>query len=398
MQHSISADSGYTPPLRPFILIDTKIVGGPGKGLFQFLRKAHELYPDGFEPTLAHFIYGEDEPTEFESRAVEERIPLLDLPARTPLDREALALARATIRARGCTLIQTHGYKSHLYGAFLRTLTGLPWIAFAHGWTSENAKVRLYHSLDRLLLPRADHVVAVSKKLYGVLSGWRRNDDTTTIVENAVELPDRVSVTESAALRRALGIAENAPIIGSFGRLSHEKGHRFLIEAFRALENEFPDTVLLIVGSGPEKPLLQRLAMEASASDRIRFIPHVSDITPYFSVLDIFALPSLSEGLPNVVLEAMSFARPVVASAVGALPTAITNGTTGVLVRPGDSSALSAALRALLSDHRLRSKIGQAGRAALYPRFCPAERTRKIVALYRTMTGPDTRGQVAAAL
>jgi glycosyltransferase involved in cell wall biosynthesis len=377
----------HTYPLRPFILIDTKIVGGPGKGLFQFLTNAHRLMPQGFEPTVAHFRYG-DEVTEFERAAASRNVPLLDLPARSPLDREALALAAATIRARGCNFIQSHGYKSHLYAAFLKNMLGLPWIAFAHGWTSENAKVRLYHSIDRLLLPRADVVVAVSPKLQATVRSWRHGNEPTVLIENAVEPPPYDDGTIRHATRQHLGISSQTLLLGSFGRLSREKGHRYLLHAFSSLTQSYSDIHLLIRGDGPELQPLRETIQATPRPSRITLLPHTSDITPFFRAIDIFALPSLTEGLPNVLLEALSFGCPVVSTAVGAVPTFIRDTENGLLVPPGDEYALERALRQLAADSAAREALGRAGRASLYPRFCPVARARAILETYRALIEP----------
>jgi len=169
-------------PLRPFILIDTRIVGGPGKGLFQFLRHAPREAANRFEPTLAHFTYPDGALTEFERRAGELGIPRVSIETSAPFDRTTLRHALALIRARGANIIQSHGYKSHLYAFILRRLTGIPWVAFAHGWTAEDLKVRLYHLIDRAVLPSADTVVAVSSTLHRMIARWRGGERPTELI------------------------------------------------------------------------------------------------------------------------------------------------------------------------------------------------------------------------
>jgi glycosyltransferase involved in cell wall biosynthesis len=292
------------------------------------------------------------------------------------------------MRARGCNAIQSHGYKSHLYAAFLKNLIAVPWVAFAHGWTAENAKVRLYHSLDRLLLPRADAVVAVSQTLYTTIRAWRGSGSPTVLIENGVDAPPKAEAAVRAEIRNAIGVTPNDIVVGAFGRLSAEKGHRFLLEAFNAVAQDERNLSLLIIGSGPERRILEELKHRGPAPARITFLPHTSDIGRYFEAIDLLALPSLSEGLPNVLLEAMSHSLPVIATAVGAVPTVLKSGCNGLVVPPHDPGRLGEALRQLSRDGSLRTKLGAAGKSSLYPRFSPIERARAILFLYRALVSP----------
>lgn len=371
-------------PVRPLILIDTAIVGGPGKGLFQFLRSAPQESTTSFEPTIAHFTYPNRGATEFAERARALGLPLVGVKTAGAFRLQTLAALRALARAAGSSLIQSHGYKSHLYAWALRRQTGLPWVAFAHGWTAENLKMRLYHSVDRLVLPSADAVIAVSERLRTTIGRWRKTGPT-------VEIPNAVTRNDFPAapghdLRRELNLPEGAVVIGCLGRFSREKGQDLLLHAFLALAGEYPQAFLLFAGDGPERTRLERLSRTSGLSGRIVFLPHQSAPAALFQAIDLLALPSRSEGLPNVVLEALAFQKPVVAAAVGAVPDVIRDGETGLLVPPNDAAALARALAVVVSDAAARRRLGQNGAAALFPRFCPRRRSRAILAVYRCVT------------
>jgi len=189
-------------------------------------------------------------------------------------------------------------------------------------------------------------------------------------------------------VRASLRIPPDALVIGCFGRLSREKGHVHLLHAFNTLAHHRPNVFLLVLGDGPEKEALAALRAALPCEDRIIFVPHRSNAAPFYEAIDILALPSLSEGLPNVVLEALAFGKPVVATAVGAVGAVVESGVTGFVVPPSDTEALGSALARLVDSPDLRRSFGEAARPSLYPRFCPTHRARRILGVYRALIPP----------
>lgn len=373
--------------IRPFILIDSRIIGGPGKGIFQFIQHARRILGGRFQPTVARFTY-EASPTEFAVRARAEQVPLVEIPCRGIVDRTACALAAAVIRARRSTLIQSHGYKSHLYAWLLARTAGLPWLAFAHGWTAENRRMQLYHQIDRLLLPRAGIVAAVSPPLQRTIGRWRTRSGPTELVMNAVDPAEATAPATTPHLRETL--PPHTVLLGCIGRLSREKGQAELLAAFRHACSAQPKAHLVLIGSGPDEERLRQIARDLIATRRVTLLPHQTDPRTLYAALDIVAIPSLSEGLPNVLLEAMSYGRPIVATTVGAIPEVVHDGVSALLVPPGNLTALGSAISRLVASAELRRTIGAGGRAALDARFSPAERTRHILDLYHRITTPLT--------
>ena len=130
--------------------------------------------------------------------------------------------------------------------------------------------------------------------------------------------------------------------------------------------------------------MLERFCQDQGLSDHVVFLGHQEKIADYYQVLDLLVSPSLSEGLPNTVLEAMSFGVPVLATAVGGVPEIIQNGN-GMIVPPNDPVALAERMIELLRDDTLRQAIGLKGKNSLYPRFAPDNRVRQIVNLYEEL-------------
>jgi glycosyltransferase involved in cell wall biosynthesis len=231
--------------------------------------------------------------------------------------------------------------------------------------SSERTMVREH--LGRRLLNRwtaelATHVVAVSDRVATYAAREHRipADRLTTIV-NGVDL----NHFRPPGRTRGIGI----PVIGCTARLHAENDHATLLHAFAQVNTRGPETHLLLVGRGPEEDRLRLLADSLGIPGRVRFIGEQADVAPHLEQMDLYVQPSVVAGMPNSILEAMAAGLPVVATAVGGIPEVVLDGQTGLLVAPGDPSALADALLALLADRRLAESLGRAGRARVEAHF-----------------------------
>jgi glycosyltransferase involved in cell wall biosynthesis len=173
------------------------------------------------------------------------------------------------------------------------------------------------------------------------------------------------------------------PIVGAVGRFSRQKGFDVLIRALAAL----PDVTGVLVGDGPQRGALERLAEELGVEDRIVITGWVERPRDFLPAFDVVAAPSRFEGFPLAVIEAMLAGRAVVASSVESIPEAIEDGSTGLLVPPDAPEALAQAIRTLLDDPGLREEIGGGARSRALARFTASTMARRYEALYRRMLG-----------
>ncbi len=180
-------------------------------------------------------------------------------------------------------------------------------------------------------------------------------------------------------LRKSL--AGDRPLVLTVARLDEQKGHRHLLAA----ATELREAVFVLAGDGPNRASLQKLARELGVEERVRFLGEREDVADLLAVCDVFALPSLYEGLPVSVLEAMAAERVVVATAVGGTGEAIVDGVSGLLVPPKDPGALAAALARVLSDERLRSRLAGAGRARVASHFSASEMVTRVTDSYELL-------------
>ena len=174
------------------------------------------------------------------------------------------------------------------------------------------------------------------------------------------------------AIRLKLGIAQG-PVLVTIGRLTEQKGHRYLLQALPGLLNTWPQLCCLFVGEGELQEALQRMATELGVERACRFVGVRADIADILASADLFVLPSLSEGFPFVLLEALAMGCPVVASRVNGIPELIEEGKTGLLVPARDLQALALAIQELLNDPVAASRMGAAGRTVVREQ-CTADR------------------------
>ncbi len=260
------------------------------------------------------------------------------------------------LQSDGIDLVSAH-WAGGRGGLLAARLAGRPAI-----YTEHSIAGQLYDRLQRWtlrrLLPAAQAVIAVSQAA------------GQSAIDHLGVAPARLHVIGHAVLlpagSPAPGDARLGPVIGSFGTLAPVKGHQFLLQALPALAAQHAHLRCELFGHGPARPDLERLAGQLGLRSVVHFrgAYRNSDLPALLQAVDVVVVPSLSEALGIVALEAMAAGKPVVASAVGGLAEVIQDGHTGLLVPPGQPAALAEAIDRLLRDAGLRARLGQAARAA----------------------------------
>ncbi|MBD3367979.1 MAG: glycosyltransferase [Candidatus Eisenbacteria bacterium] len=169
-------------------------------------------------------------------------------------------------------------------------------------------------------------------------------------------------------LVRELGF-DGAKLVGCVGKFTEVKGHEHFVRAAAEVHRKRPDTRFVLVGDGPGRGMLEHVVDELGLRGAAAFTGARGDVPAVLKTLDVFVLPSISEGLPNVVLEAMAAGRPVVASRVGGVPEVVENGRNGVLVPPGDHMAMARAVLELLDAPETARAMGRSGESVARERY-----------------------------
>jgi glycosyltransferase involved in cell wall biosynthesis len=365
----------HAAELRVASLIDTAIVSGPGR---QLTALASQLGERGVKLRVYMFQRAGRSPSPFIAYLERAGVEHVVLPDNGPLDIALLIRLGRSLRDWNPDIVQTHNYRMTVMAYLLKwTNPPWPWIAFFHGSTNESWKVRLYNRIDAMLLPRADRLVVMSERHKRDFSAA---GDRVRVIHNAIlALPSESSPVKLGAIRRP-----GVPLIGVIGRLSPEKGVDVLIEAVSLLPARSVSIVL--AGNGPARAALEQQAVALGVRSDIHFLGTVEDVGSLYSQLDLVVLPSRSEGLPNVLLEALSADVPVVATAVGAVPEVLADEAAGRIVAPGDPFSLAEAIRQSLEDGR--SASAKRARAAAAERFSLEKRVCRHLSIYSELR-PD---------
>ncbi len=281
-----------------------------------------------------------------------------------------------------------HGYKADALGLWAGRRIGCPVISVSRGWTAETLRVRAYEMLDRRLLRRMDRVVCVSESQAARVRAAGVAEQKIVVIRNAVRMArfDSPDPLYRVKLRQMF---ENPPrlVIGAAGRLSPEKGFGTLVAAAAEVARTENDVGLVLFGDGVLRQTLRAQVAALGLKDRFILAGHHSDLDRYLPFFDVVVLPSFTEGLPNVALEASAAGVPIVATAVGGTPEVVAGGSTGLLVPPGDPTAMAKAIRTLLASEPLRRGYGERGRQRVEERFTFAAQAEQYRRLFDELTG-----------
>lgn len=302
------------------------------------------------------------------------------LPMRTPRTTgkaDPLLLARLAywLRRGRWQVIHTHLSTASLLGGLAARLTGVPAVATVHGLNT------------RTCFNYARRIIAVSNAVKQHLVAQGLSPDTITVIHNGVDLKLLSRPCQRPAVRRQLGLPEDAPLLIAVGRLVPEKGHGDLLLAFSLLARnpEWRALRLLIVGAGVLLGPLRAQAEQLGVAERVIFAGFQRDVPPFLHAADIFVLPSIREGLSLSALEAMALARPVVACRVGGTPEVVVDGETGLLVSPAAPAELADALDHLLRHPELAHAMGAAGERRARAAFDLEQTVSRIETVYRAL-------------
>ncbi len=354
------------PPrtIRVLAMLEANSITGTAKAVLEFAYEAarHLAGLPHVQISVVNFARGTAPATHALTSALQSAsVPLHIVQERGRFDRAVIAQLKGVIALESPDILWSNSVKSHFLVRAGGLHRDLKWIAFHHGYTATDLKVRLYNQLDRWSLRGADRVLTVCQPFAAQLR--KRGVEAGRIrVQHMPIRPFTPNETASKHLRLELGLTTDSAVILSVGRLSREKGHGDLLHAFAELRrgSRSKSLRLILVGDGPERIRLEQICRENKLEDTVIFTGHRDDAQHFYSIADAFVLPSYSEGTPNVLLEAMAAKVPIVATHVGGVPELAVNGKNAILVKPADFRELAAGISAVLDDSELRDRFSRA--------------------------------------
>jgi len=380
---------GYPLMIKVLHLISSSGFFGADNMLIELSK---ELRHTIFSPIIGVFKNLHNPHLEVAEEAKRYSFPVEIFPCNGRLDLKTLLLIRRFLEEQKIDIIHTHGYKSNLYALAASFGKKVSRVATCHNWLGDDPRMKFYERLDKSFLNRFDRVIAVSDSVKQEILNHNISPKKVLTIYNGINI-DRFDNQEKAdSIRRKFGIDESGKVIGTVGRLSEEKGHIHLLHAAEKVLQEYPKVKFLIVGDGPLRRHLEakslQLAKSGSAKAGSSESPFVfagvrNSMPAIYSMMDIFVLPSLTEGFPMALLEAMASQRPVVATKVGAVPKIIEHGHSGLLVPPGDVKALAKAIMDLLANLQKASHLAKHAHQKVKLHFSSQRMAERYVEVYQ---------------
>jgi glycosyltransferase involved in cell wall biosynthesis len=306
---------------------------------------------------------------------------------------EIFTALKSHVRHARPDIIHSHRYKEHILGVFAAKLSHNPIVIQTYHGLEENLrgvaalKMAGYTWLNTIVTNLlAQGVIGVSEDIAARL---RRRLPFARVrcIRNGLDLERVASTVDGTQLRQELGIPLDAFVVGSVGRLMPIKGIEYLIRGFGMLmrDGEAQSNRLIIVGDGPLRISLDQLAQEQGVAAQTMFLGERRDVYDVMRAFDVFTLPSLHEGVPMVLLEAMAIGVPIVASGVGGIPEVVTDGKEASLIPAQDPQAIEKALRALRDSTELRERMIEAARHRVEAQFSICNTAGLVRDLYREL-------------
>jgi glycosyltransferase involved in cell wall biosynthesis len=288
-------------------------------------------------------------------------------------------------------LVHTHGYKADLYGYLAAWRCHKPVVATCHNWVGGTAALGIYNHLDRMALKKFNALAAVSDAVAQRLLAFGVPAEKIKTVANGID----VTAFERAHPLPLLK-AEGSTVVGVVARLDLQKGFEYLLRAARELCKTFPDLKIVIAGEGPDRNAIEEIIEQYGLQSSVVLAGQQSNMPAVYAAMDIFVLPSLNEGLPMTVLEAMAASKPVIATRVGAIPSVIKDSENGLLVAPKDPEGLQNAIASLLNDPERRRRLGDQAHAWVSQNYTSEAMALKYREMYEEVLGKPAPSAISA--
>lgn len=288
-------------------------------------------------------------------------------------------------------LVHTHGYKADLYGYLAAWRCDKPVVATCHNWVGGTAALGIYNHLDRMVLKKFNALAAVSDAVAHRLLAFGVPPDKIKTIANGID----VMAFEHAQPLPLLQ-AEGSTVVGVVARLDLQKGFEYLLQASRELCKRFSNLKIVIVGEGPDRNAIEEMIEQYGLQSSVILTGQQSNMPGVYAAMDIFVLPSLNEGLPMTVLEAMAASKAVIATRVGAIPSVIKDGENGLLVSPKDSESLRDAIASLLDDPERRRRLGDQAHAWVSRSYTSEAMALKYREMYEEVLGKPVPSAISA--
>lgn len=302
-------------------------------------------------------------------------------------DISSIKQIRSYLKINDIDILCTHEYRSHFYGFMASRKTPVKWVAFSRGMTKENLKIMIFTYLEKYFLKRAEHIVAVSESQKQKLVKQSIDSQKITTIHNAIDTAFINSI-EPVSIKHRFSLSNDSFICISAGRFSEEKGQLYLIKAAEISIQENKKLRFILFGDGPDLINIQSYIKQNNLEKYIICPGFEKNVLGYIKTADLLINPSLSEGLPNIVLEALASKIPVIVTNVGGHPEIVTDNKNGYLVEPKDITRLSEKILKLADPKQNFENFPENSLTLLKEKFSFKSQNKKLLDLYAQLTTP----------
>lgn len=321
--------------------------------------------------------------------AREKGIPAEEVAIRGQFDVRAIRDIYRIIKKYRITVVNTHSSRDNWVGSLAARLAGVPLLVRTrhHPVPISNSPLNFVHKL-------ADGVIATGGAVRsGLITDNRMSEERVVSIPTGVSLERFAPGIDPLPLKQELGIDPATRVVTMVARLGRGKRHDVFLDAARMIRNEIPEVKFLIVGDGAMQESIEQKIAELDLAGVAIMTGHRSDIPEIMAGSDVVVLTSDSEGVPQVLTQAMAMQRPVVAAPIGAIPDLIEDNVTGLFAEAGNAGSFAAKILMLLRDESLCRNLGNAGRQHVLNHFTDTIMAEKTIAFYRRLLAAKQAAQ-----
>lgn len=358
--------------------------GGPDKTVLLIGEKAD---PEKFNMILMYLRGAHDKEFQIGNWAREKGLTIHEVLERGKFSLKNVKEIHRLIQRDQIDIVHTRDYKTAIF-VYLLTFfhPHVKFVFTAHLWQDlDSLKMKLYTWLNLKALTRYHKIIAVSDALKQFMIKRGVDKEKIVVIHNAIDVDAWNREKVVSTIREELHIPSTSKIVGVVGRLRSEKDLPTTLKVAEKIIQKRPDTYFLIVGDGPDRPMLEQQVQRMGFADKILVLGFRKDTMNIYADMDVFASTARTEGTPNTALEAMAMGVPVVYTAVGGVPELIEDGYDGILCKVGDIGGISEAILSILNDEEKAKSLREHGRQTVCTKFSFETRLKKLEAIYENL-------------
>lgn len=367
------------PGYKVLDLRDSPWVDGPGRTI---LQSASMVDKNRWAITIGAFYGDSHGEHAYMQRAEELGLDVLPVKENSAFDRKVVSQILNAIKSYSFDIIHTHDFRSDIYGLICSRISSVPLVSTCHGWIANNLKGRIYTRIDKWALRHFDEVISVSDTMREQLIGMGIRENRITVIRNALVIDEYQPNKDNNDFRRELGIDDDVKIIANIGRLSPEKGQDIFIEAAHLILKRHTRVCFVLIGIGPEQQAIEALVDKYGIRNHVIFAGYRGDMKNVYHSIDLVVQSSYTEGMPNVILESLLMAVPVVATDVGGTREIVSHQQTGLLIDAHNLEQLVDGIEDYLKSPEKHASMAAEGRKYVERNFDHNNRVARLMDVY----------------